>query len=169
MPRQFKAIAFDVDLPSLASLREALPGWKIEVLDGATVASLACVWDPGVVDLLVVGFRAGGAETLELCRFLASQKAPRGAKEPGVLAESLHHHARRTAASLLVLVPPGQETFIEAVLTAGAHSCLVQPIHAQDVARMLVHARAGNQPGRHTLNLERAQVEDAWQDEGGEG
>jgi hypothetical protein len=43
------------------------------------------------------------------------------------------------------------------------------PIHAKDVARMLAHARVGNQPGRHTLNLEGAQDEDRWRDDGGEG
>jgi hypothetical protein len=37
------------------------------------------------------------------------------------------------------------------------------------VASMLVHARAGNQPGRHTLDLERAQSEDRWRDDGGQG
>jgi hypothetical protein len=34
---------------------------------------------------------------------------------------------------------------------------------------MLAHAQAGNQPGRHTLNLEQAQREDEWQDDGGQG
>jgi hypothetical protein len=29
-------------------------------------------------------------------------------------------------------------------------------------------ARAGNQPGRHTLRLDRAQSADQWQDDGGE-
>jgi hypothetical protein len=34
---------------------------------------------------------------------------------------------------------------------------------------MLAHARAGDRPGRHTLNLERAQGENLWRDDGGEG
>jgi hypothetical protein len=42
-------------------------------------------------------------------------------------------------------------------------------IHAKDVASMLVHAQAGNQPGPHTLDLERAQAEDRWRDDGGQG
>jgi hypothetical protein len=33
---------------------------------------------------------------------------------------------------------------------------------------MLANARAGNRPGRHTLDLEQAQQENRWQDEGGE-
>jgi hypothetical protein len=33
----------------------------------------------------------------------------------------------------------------------------------------VVHAQAGNQSGRHTLNLEKAQTEDRWRDDGGEG
>jgi len=43
------------------------------------------------------------------------------------------------------------------------------PINTKDVASMLVHAQAGNQPGRHTLDLEKAQTEDRWRDDGGEG
>jgi len=43
------------------------------------------------------------------------------------------------------------------------------PIDAKEVASMLVRAQAGNQPGRHTLNLEKAQTEDRWRDDGGEG
>ncbi len=55
-----------------------------------------------------------------------------------------------------------------AALEEGAHSCLVQPIHYKDVIQMLAHARAGNQPGRHTLSGEGAQRENPWRDEGGE-
>jgi hypothetical protein len=43
------------------------------------------------------------------------------------------------------------------------------PINAKDVASMLLHAREGNQPGRHTDNLEGAQGEDPWRDDGGQG
>jgi hypothetical protein len=44
MPQQLKAVAFDLDAASLMSLRVALPGWKIEVVNGAvslTVPSIA--------------------------------------------------------------------------------------------------------------------------------
>lgn len=174
MPSQSKAIAFDVDPASLASLGEALPGWQVEVVNGATAASLARAWNPGAVDLLVVGLRDNGTDTLGLCRFLTfctsySKESLAEAEEAGVRSGSLQNQARRVDARLLVLVPPGQENFIAAALKAGAHSCLMLPIHAQDVASMLVHARAGNQPGRHTLNLEQAQIEDRWRDNGGQG
>jgi hypothetical protein len=66
-------------------------------------------------------------------------------------------------------VSPGQEPLIRAALDEGAHGCLLLPIHPKEVTRMLAHARAGNQPGRHTLNLEHAQREDEWRDEGGQG
>ncbi len=59
-----KAITFDVDPVSLLSLREALPGWQIAVVYGATVASLPCDWNPGAVNLLIVGTRDNVAETL---------------------------------------------------------------------------------------------------------
>jgi hypothetical protein len=69
----------------------------------------------------------------------------------------------------LVLIPPSRKGSVRYVLEAGAHSCLMLPINAEDVASMLVHAQVGNQPGRHTLGLERAQIEDRWQDDGGQG
>ncbi len=40
MPYRLKAIAFDLDAASLGSLREALAEWEIEVVNGATAASL---------------------------------------------------------------------------------------------------------------------------------
>jgi DNA-binding NarL/FixJ family response regulator len=89
--------------------------------------------------------------------------------ETSELLRSFQNQAPRADAPLLVLVPPGQEFLVRALLEAGAHSCLMLPIHAKDVASMVVHARAGNQPGRHTLNLEGAQSDDRWRDDGGQG
>jgi hypothetical protein len=71
MLQRLKAVVFDVDAASLTTLREALPGWHIKVVYGATVGSLPCDWNPGAVDLLVVGVREDVSETLALCRFLA--------------------------------------------------------------------------------------------------
>ena len=180
MPSQFKAIAFDVDQASLTSLREALPDWVIEVVNGATAASLTRDWNPGTVDLLVVKAGKELAETLELCRFLVScgvlaRDAPVVTDSQEEMPKTLGLHrrrrnvARRAASPLLVLVPPRRKSIVKEVLKAGAHSCLMLPINAKDVASMLVHAQAGNQPGRHTLNLERAQTEDRWRDDGGQG
>jgi hypothetical protein len=174
MPQRLKAVAFDVDAPSLTSLQEALPGWQINDVYGGTVTSLPCNWNPGTVDLLVVGVRANVSETLGLCRFLAfSTSYARGPRQEAAetlrLRGGLLNQTRRLAAPLLVLVPRGQEGFVRAALEAGAHSCLLLPIHAKEVASMLAHAGAGNQPGRHTLNLDPAQREDRWQDDGGQG
>ncbi len=175
MPNPSKAIAFDVDGVSVVSLREALPGWQIDVVHGATVGSLPCDWDPGAVDLLVVGTRAHEAETWELCRFLAHNSSCSQASREKAGAEArgqrrgLQDQGRRTGAPVLVLLPAGREALTEAALEAGADSCLVLPVHAKEVAGMLVHTRAGNQPGRHTLNLDRAQIEDRWRDDGGQG
>jgi FKBP-type peptidyl-prolyl cis-trans isomerase 2 len=177
LPKEGRAIAFDVDAASTATLREAFPGWKLE--DVREAAALPRAWNPGTADLLVVGVRADVSETLELCRTLASAP-PVGsggrpvAAEPVGLARNLPHPsgerpARRAAIPLLVLIPPGQDTLAEVMLEAGAHSCLMLPIYAKDVASMLIHARAGNQPGRHTSNLEGAQSEDRWRDDGGQG
>jgi DNA-binding response OmpR family regulator len=150
MPNRSKAIAFDVDRASLLSLRQAFPGWEIEAVEGGTAASLTQDWNLGAADLLIVGARGDVAEILDLCRGLRKQ-------------------AGRAVTPLLVLVPPAQPALVRDVLKAGANSCLVLPIHAKEVAGMLVHARAGNQPGRHTLALDRAQREDPWRDDGGQG
>lgn len=174
MLNQKQAIAFDVDSISLASLREALPGWRINAVHGVTVASLSCDWNPGAVDLMIVGASANVTETLGLCRFLAfctsySRDSQQGVAKPLDFQGSLPMLAQRTDAPLLVLVPLAKKTLVGAALEAGAHSCLILPISAEEVASMVVHARAGNQAGRHTLNLERAQREDRWRDNGGRG
>jgi hypothetical protein len=180
MPSQSRVIAFDVDPSNLISLREAVPNSVIEVVSGATAASLSRDWNPGTVDLLVVQAREETAHTLQLCRFLVSSGVL--ARDAGAVTDSeevlpknlgLHrsrrHVGRRPHSPLLVLLPPSRKSMLWDVLKAGAHSCLLLPIHAEDVASMLVHAQVGNQPGRHTLDLERAQTEDRWRDDGGEG
>ena len=180
MPNQSKVIAFDVDPASLISLRKALPDSVIEEVDGATAASLTRDWNPGTVDLVVVKAQKEVAETLELCRFLVScgvlaRDAPvvTDSQEEKPKTLGLHRRrrnvARRPHSPLLVLVPPSRKSIVRDVLKAGAHSCLMLPINAKEVASMLVRAQEGNQPGRHTLNLEKAQTEDRWRDDGGEG
>jgi DNA-binding NarL/FixJ family response regulator len=174
MPHQLKAVAFDLDAASLISLREALPEWQIEVVNGATAASLHPHWDPAAADLLVVMARAEVAETLGLCRFLVFRGVfstdPREevAKTSG-LRRSRPDQARQADARVLVLVPAGQEPLVRAALEAGADSCLVLPVHAKEMANMLARVRQGNRPGHHTLNLDRAQCEDRWRDDGGQG
>jgi hypothetical protein len=180
MSNRLKVVAFDLDTASLTSLRDALPDCVIEVVIGATAASLTRDWNPGTVDLVVVKARQEVAETLELCRFLVScgvlaRDTPAVTDSQEAIPKTLglhrrrRHVGRRPHSPLLVLVPPSRKSIVKDVLKAGAHSCLMLPINAKDVASMLVHAQAGNQPGRHTLNLEKAQTEDRWRDDGGEG
>jgi DNA-binding NarL/FixJ family response regulator len=162
-----------LDTPSLASLQEALPGWEFEVVTGATAASLAHDWSPGAANLLVVRAGEPAAETLGLCRFLVSCGAFSADSRGGVETSGRHGNRQnqppRSDAPLLVLVPHGQEALVRAALDAGADSCLTLPINAKEVASMLARGRRGNQPGRHTLDLDRAQAEDRWQDDGGQG
>lgn len=149
MPRQAKIVTYDVDPDSLASLRQAFPGWHIETKDGSSVASLARDWNPGEAELLIVGARERVAETLGLCRGIRSQSG-------------------RARATILVLVSAAQGALVRAALEAGADSCLVLPIHPKELVSAVARARAGNQPGRHTLGLDQAQLEDQWRDDGGE-
>jgi hypothetical protein len=180
MPNQSKVIAFDIDEASLISLQKALPDCVIEIVSGATAAALTRDWNPGTVDLLVVKARKEATETLELCRFLVScgvlgRDAPVVTDSQDETPKTLGRHRRRRHVTrrphcpLLVLVPPRRKSIVKDVLKAGAHSCLMLPINTKDVASMLGHAQAGNQPGRHTLDLEKAQTEDRWRDNGGEG
>ena len=180
MPNRSKAIAFDVDQATLLSLREALTDFAIEEVNGATAASLSRDWDPETVDLLIVNAREDLAQTLQLCRFLVScgvlgrdGPAVTDSQEetPKILGLNRRRAnvGRRRHSPLLVLVPPSHKSIVRDLLEAGAHSCLVLPINAKDVASMLVHAETGNQPGRHTLDLEGAQTEDRWRDDGGQG
>ena len=174
MPRRLRAVAFDLDAASLISLRRAFPQWEIEVVHGATVASLTHDWNPGAADLLVVKAREEVAETLGLCRFLVSRgivstDAGEEIAETLGLPTSRQDQVRRAGPALLVLVPCEDDPLVKAVLEAGADSCLVLPVHAKEMAGMLAHARQGNQPGRHTLNLDGAQCEDSWRDDGGQG
>jgi DNA-binding NarL/FixJ family response regulator len=149
MPERRKAIALNVDPESLASLRQAFPEWVIEVTNGASTGSFVSDGSPEIVHLLVVGAHDQAGETLALCRSLRSQ-------------------AGRAQTPLLVLVRPAQEAFVRAALAVGVNSCLVMPVHAKELASAVNRVRAGNQPGRHTLNLHRAQHEDRWRDHGGE-
>jgi peptidylprolyl isomerase len=165
-PRPCRAVAFDVDAASLASLREVLPGWEVVAVCGTSAASLARDGVPGgAADLLVVGVRDNATEALGLCRLLAA-RVPASAQAREEVGEA--HRGPRAGAPLLVLVPPEQQTLVGAALEAGARNCLLLPIHPKEVASMLANARAGSRPGRHTLGLDRAEETDPWQEDGGE-
>src|SRR5579885_855927 len=88
-----RAVAFDLDPASLISLGEAVPGWEIEVVSGATAASLSGAWDPGPVDLLVVGARANVRETLgpvpvpDFLHFLLGRLPEGGGRSRGAARE----------------------------------------------------------------------------------
>jgi PleD family two-component response regulator len=169
-----KALAFDVPEPGVACLQEALPGWQIDVVRGATAESLAAQWNPLGTDLLVLEAGADPRATWELCRFLASctsyaRDLRADAAEPTETRKDLRNQAHRTRIPIFVLLPAGREDLAAAALEAGAHNCLMLPMHAKEMASMLLRLEAGNQPGRHTLNLEKAQRANPWRDHGGQG
>jgi hypothetical protein len=171
---RMRAVAFDLDAASLINFREALPEWEIEQVNGATAASLASNWNPGAADFLVVKAREEMAETLGICRFLVgcsvfSADARERVAETSELHRSRQNPTLRADAPLLVLVPSGQEPLVRAALETGADTCFVLPVHSKEVASMLARVRQGNQPGRQTPNLDRAQREDRWRDDGGQG
>jgi DNA-binding response OmpR family regulator len=149
MLNQRRVVAFDIDGESLISLREAFPHCHIDEIGGATSDTLDRDWSPAATELLVVGVREPVAASLGLCRALRSQVG-------------------RASTSLLVLVPPAQEALVRAALDAGANSCLVLPVHVKELVSVVNRAQNGNQPGRHTLDLSRAQRADPWRDDGGE-
>jgi CheY-like chemotaxis protein len=174
MPYRLKALTFDLDAASLTSLQEALPEWKVEPVNGATAGSLTHNWNPGAADLLVVKAGEDVAETLALCRFLvfcnvfstdSREDEARTSERPG----SRQNQIRQANAPLLLLVRAYEEALVRAALEAGVDSCLLLPIHAKEVTSMIARVQHCNQPGRHTLNLDPAQIEDRWRDDGGQG
>src|SRR5438552_8569513 len=174
MPQRLRAIGFDLEPASLTSLRQALPEWEIELIQGAKASSLTHNWNPGAADLLVVKAGEDVAETLALCRFLifcndfstdSREDEAQTMGRPG----SRQNPVRRANAPLLLLVPKWEEAMVRAALEAGVGSCLVLPIHAKEGTRMIARVQYYNQPGRQTLNLDPAQIEDRWRDDGGQG
>jgi hypothetical protein len=143
MPKQLRAVAFDLDAASLSGLREALPEWEIEVVNGATAASLTHDWNHGAADLLVVQAREELVETLGQCRFLAYCDVFSTASREKVAKTLGLNGSRRNPidAPLLVLVPSGHDHLVKAALEAGADGCLVPPLHAVEVTSMLAHVR----------------------------
>jgi DNA-binding response OmpR family regulator len=137
MQEELKAVAFDVDAASLITLRQTFPEWEIEEVTGATAELLDKEWNPHAADLLLVGTREGVAETLGLCRSLRGQ-------------------AGRAQTPLLVLIAPGQEVLASGALRAGAHGCLILPVHVTTLLGTLARALAG------------VRREVSYQDEGGE-
>jgi FKBP-type peptidyl-prolyl cis-trans isomerase SlpA len=167
-----RVVAFDADAASLAALRKAFPHWEVQQFDDTCLNSLVRNWQPGAADLLVVGIGKNAAETLGLCRFLVfcTDYSEDSRREKGLPERHTDgdQGTVRIDAPLLVLVPRGEEALIKASLEAGAHSCLMLPIHFKDVRRMFARSKENNRPGRHTLNLQQPQREDAWRDGGGE-
>lgn len=149
LPKKARAVAFGLDDASLTTLQAALTEWEIEVVQGATAASLLLDLSPEAADFLVVSADEEESAALKLCRGLRNQ-------------------AGRGLLPMLVLVPPGKDSLVRAALKAGAHGCLLLPVQAQEVVGMLARARQGNRPGRHTSNLDRAQIDNPAQDCGGE-
>jgi hypothetical protein len=169
MPDRCKAVAFDLDATSLACCREALPGWVIEAVNGATAASLIPRWNPGAADLLLVQVRKDIEETLGLCRFLVlcSAYSTSSRQSVGTASgprDSPRHQPRRADAPLLVLAPPGQENLVAAVLRAGARRCLVLPVRAEDLASALAQVCEASPAGRHDPDLDQAPGEARWRD-----
>lgn len=157
-----RAVAFDLAAASLGCLREALSGWNVDAINGATPASLAHNWDPGAADLLVVSAGFNWTVTLGLCRFLSfctGYSSDARAWGDETFSPRVDFSAARPNAPLFVLVPPGQETLVWAALEAGACGCLVLPIDPEELSSMLVHVRAGNRPGWQTSNLDWARTD----------
>jgi DNA-binding NarL/FixJ family response regulator len=84
------------------------------------------------------------------------------------LCRGLRSQAGRAHTPLLVLVSTAHDALVGEALDAGAHSCLVVPVHPKDLVRAVARARAGARPGRHTLGLDRDRGKDLWRDDGGE-
>jgi CheY-like chemotaxis protein len=153
LPRRRKAVAFGMDAESLADMRQALPGWRIDCFHGATVGSMPHDWDPGEADLFVVTLRENVTEVLGLCRLLASWPSCEN-QQYGEASETLRLDGKpenagcRADVPLLVLVSSGQDTLVGAALEVGARACLPLPISVKDVAEFLNRATVDDASSR---------------------
>jgi FKBP-type peptidyl-prolyl cis-trans isomerase 2 len=171
-PSPGRVVVFDPDAPSLAAVYEALVGWRVDVVYGATADTLPCDWEPGDARLLIVGVGGELADTLDLCRFLAFCAAPPQPSSNAAAQAAAEHSrgaVRRDGIPLVVLMPHQAGTMVSAALEAGADGCLMLPLRAEDVRAVVDQGRAGTRQGRHMLNLDRTEREDRWADEGGQG
>jgi CheY-like chemotaxis protein len=147
--RRRKAVVFGMDAESLADLRQALPGWRIDCFHGATVGSMPHDWDPGEPDLFVVSLRENVTEVLGLCRLLASWPSCENEQQEEA-SETLRLDGKpedsgcRANVPLLVLVSSGQDTLVGAALEVGARACLQRPISIEDVTKFLNRAPVDN-------------------------
>jgi CheY-like chemotaxis protein len=171
MSDQLRAVTFDMDEPGLTALKQALPGWRVDAVNGATALAPNHDWDPGRTDLVVVMSRHEAAETLALCRLVVASSIFTTNQEEatGRWRDALEKRAEGADPPLLVLLRTGQQSLSQSALDAGADGCLLLPIDAKELANMLAQARQGNRPGRHTRSLDRAQCGDSWRDDGGQG
>jgi len=145
-----KAIMFDVDLASTLRLKEALPGWRFETMNGATADSIARGWKPGSVDLLVLGILDDGAAALKLCRSLAfcTVLSEVDGQEPQHLARADGDCRRgmpRLDAPILFLVSSDQQSLSQFALECGAHRCLVRPLRIKNMTDMLARIHPGHE------------------------
>jgi CheY-like chemotaxis protein len=164
LPRRPKAVTFGMDAESLADLRRALPGWRIDCLHGATVGSMPHDWDPGEPDLFVVSLRENVTEALGLCRLLASwpscENEPQEEASETLRLDGKHENARCGAdVPLVVLVSSGQDTLVGAALEVGARACLQLPISIKDVAEFLNRAAVDDLSNRQESQGDRGAPE----------
>jgi AmiR/NasT family two-component response regulator len=171
MSEQLRAVTFDMDDTGLTALKRALPGWKVDAVNEATARAANHDWDAGRTDLLVVMSGHEPAETLALCRLLVASSLFTTNQEEAtdLWRDALEKRADGADPPLLVLLRTDQQSLAQAMLDAGADGCLMLPIDAKELANMLAQARQGNRPGRHTRGLDRAQCDDSWRDNGGQG
>jgi CheY-like chemotaxis protein len=144
-------------------------GHEVDVAySGAAALARASVYEP---DVLVLDVAMPVMDGCEVARQLRRQArfahtlliAVTGYadEEDELLCENAgfdYHLSKTTSLStlekILLLLQQGRGESPRALREAGAHSCLELPISAADVASTSVHARVGNQLGRHTPNLE---------------
>jgi hypothetical protein len=144
-----------MDAETLADLRQALPGWRIDCFHGTTVGSMPHDWHPGEADLFVVCLRENVTEVLGLCRFLAhwpSCESDLAEDLPETRRlEGKHEEASCGAdVPLLVLVSSVPDTLVGAALEVGARACLRLPISISEVVDFLNRAPGDDSSSRHS-------------------
>ena len=154
MDDRFTAVAFDLDAGQFKQPPGCPPGMgRRRSNTGPRPPPSRTIGDPGAVDLLScrqgrTRQRPSRCADVSVVAALSSRQSEKEKVDPGPAWEPSDPASEAARSAPRAGVPwPGRGS--SSPRWRRCHRCLVLPINAKEVASMLVHARAGDQPGRH--------------------
>lgn len=133
MPERPKALAFELDPESLVNLRQAFPGWDIEVINGAVSVSISYNRDLETAALLVLGIcdeaLAAGAEgglvlPVHAKELVSMVERVRAGNRPGRHTLGLNRAQSEGAGTLSEDTWVGDDTYVAACTDRSDAECI---------------------------------------------